>query len=149
MCPEGTDGTSKHEDQAAPKRRFRFGILALYVALVSAWGVGGLLAWSGAFRSSLGPMGKTFALVVALPLGLTTWPAHELVLELVTGQGAGANANIPAQYDTAALFIAWAAILWSPLVAAFWRKAPLWLVLVFQATLLFTVAANFWQYGNG
>lgn len=147
MCEKAKNTTS--DALPAERRRVRIVILALYAVLVLVWGFGGLLTWSGAFRSLPGWVGKAVALVVALPMGLTTWPAHEFVLEMVTGAGAGANAPITVGFENAAVFVAWAILLWAPLSAACLRKVPVWLALSFQAALLLTVLGLFWEYGNG
>jgi len=128
--------------------RFRPRILLLYAALVPAFGVGGMLQWGGALKPLREPFGGLFAYIIGLPLGLLTWPAHEYALERM-GPGAGANAHSELSMGAAVIFLVWAAFLWGPILAAFRRKAPLWLVFLFQFTVLLTVFGLFWEYGNG
>ncbi|MEA3364072.1 MAG: hypothetical protein U9Q79_00405 [Candidatus Hydrogenedentes bacterium] len=139
--------TAGVEQKVIAPRRYRVLVPPLYAHLVLVFGAGGILLWSGMLKPLRGPLGGILAYLISLPVALLTWPAHEYTLERM-GPGAGANALTEVSVSATIIFAGWAALLWAPVLAAFWRKAPLWMVSLFQAVLLFAVFSLFWQYGN-
>jgi hypothetical protein len=60
--------------KAHPRKKY----LVLFLLIVVVWAAAGTACWSGRLKSVTG--GSKIALLVVLPVGLTTWPAHEFLL---------------------------------------------------------------------
>ena len=94
------------------------------------------------------PITAGFGRAVSLVMVLTTWPAHELSLQ-ISGKGFGANARSEFKIVSLLIFFVWAAFLWSPILILLKRNFSYWIAAAGQAVLLGLVIALFWKFGNG
>ena len=120
-------------------------ILITFLGVVTIWAIAGTAGWSGQFKSM---DNHIFLPKFGLVATLTTWPAHELLLEF-SGRGFGANALSEFNFFSFLLYFAWSAVLWSPILLLLIRKISRWIVFIIQAVLLLAVFGLFWLYGNG
>lgn len=121
-------------------------VVVLFIGIVTSWAVLGCACWSGFFRSQV----ETISLVKIFRVSmlLTTWPAHELLLEL-SGKGFGANALSKFDIASLSIFFAYSAIIWGPLLILLRKKRSIFIALSAQSALLVLVSILFWYYGNG
>ena len=124
------------------RRSARDILWAAGIALTPLWIVLGLLIWSGTTKR-FPPLS-----VLALPAGLTTWPAHESWLVL-RGYGMGYNRLFAIDALSVLVMTVWCLLLWSPTLSMRFHKAPWPVPLVLQGALLALVLALFPVYGNG
>ena len=107
--------------------------------LVLLWAVGSWALWSDiAFKPG----------VLAIPVGILSWPAHEVCLA-ISGQGIGANANCPATTWSFLAFRVQAAVTWVLLVPCLLVPRKKWVWAISQGAVLVLLFAGFWHWGNG
>jgi len=124
----------------------RMKILLIFLGIVLVWTIAGTAGWAGQFK----PMFKRSSVVAAMGIAvpLTTWPAHELLLEF-SGKGFGANALTELNFMSLLFFLVWSAVLWSPMLIFLRQTIPRWVGFLAQVSLLAAVSALFWKFGNG
>ena len=123
----------------------RMKILLIFLGIVLVWAVAGTAGWSGQFKRM---SQKNLVRTAMIPIALTTWPAHEMLLEF-SGKGFGANALSELNFISLLFFLAWSAVLWSPILIFLRRNIPCWFGLLAQVLLLAAVSAMFWKFGRG
>lgn len=133
--------TNAHRADCGTNHRAR--ALWIYAIAVLLWTMVGTSMWAGLLKP-LGVLGAA----LALPVGVTTWPAHEALLEM-SGAGFGANALTQPTPAAFIVFLLWAGVLWSPLIVLYWRKLPCLVGVGLQAVLLIATFGLFWRFGNG
>jgi len=128
----------------------RVTILSVFFVIVLVWTIAGACVWTGCFRdmAEMVPATAGIERAVSVVMGLTTWPAHELSLQ-ISGEGFGANARLEFKVVLLVLCFAWAALLWSPILILLKRNLSYWIAAAGQAALLALVIALFWKFGNG
>ena len=121
-------------------------IILIFLVIVLIWAVAGTAGWAGQFK----PLFKQSRVIATLgmAISLTTWPAHELLLEL-SGKGFGANAPSDLNFISLLFFFVWSAVLWGPILIFLERNIPCWVWLFAQILLLAAVSVLFWKFGNG
>lgn len=120
-------------------------IFLIFLGLVLIWSIAGAAVWSGQIKKM--PIGVV-RLPISLTIALTTWPAHQALLE-ISGKGFGANANSEFNFLSLALFFIWASILWSPILIFLKRNITYRVAIIIQLGLLVAVSVLFWKFGNG
>jgi hypothetical protein len=124
----------------------RIKILLIFTGLVLLWAFAGTATWSGQLKHLY--ENNSAAKGAILFVGITTWPAHEGLLEY-SGKGFGYNAPAEFDYISFLFFLAWAVILWSPILFLLKKNFSLWLTVAIQAILIIIVSATFWKFGTG
>lgn len=113
--------------------------------VVVLWTLGSWTVWS---ELGVKLKGVPLAKLVFLPVGILSWPAHEICLEL-SGQGYGAQNKVPATLFTLLIFAVQAAIVWLPMAVPCLRRRTISTWLIFQAVVFLALFSSFWHYGNG
>ena len=125
--------------------RYRRGYVIALGCLLVLWGLASWVVWSDlGLKLRAVPLMNIFL----LPVGLLSWPAKEVCLEVV-GLGFGYNARVPATFWTLMIFFIQAVVIWLPMTIPCVRRFRMRPWLVVQGLVFLVVFVSFWPYGNG
>lgn len=124
----------------------RYFLLSIVIVVISFWTFMSWYIWSGLVPGNV--KGNIIYKIAALPVGTTSWPAHEICL-VISGAGYGANAPSPPAFWSFIVFLVQASLTWSLLLipAIMQKKVFPWIFL--QSGLLLLLFLTFWCFGNG
>jgi hypothetical protein len=124
----------------------RYFLLSVVIVIIAFWAFLSWYIWSGVASADI--KGILVYKIVSLPVGLMSWPAHEICL-IISGVDYGANASSPASFWYFMVFLVQAVLTWSLLLVPVVMQKKIYPWIFFQSGLLLLLFLTFWLFGNG